>query len=290
MKIREISFFMLLALIVSHTCSGKQADSNSLLWRISSKDLKKPSYLFGTIHMICKNDYIWTPVMQSTLETSEAVCFEMDLDDPAILQKVTAGMYDNTGKKLRDYFSEEDYNTMETYIRDSIGVDISGFQGLKPVALQSMFAERELGCGTPVSYEGNILEQAKKDKKEVLGLEKAEEQLDLFDNLPADTVAKQLMEAIRNGKADEQASYTRLVSVYKKQDLRELYRLMQQMKDKDFDMGGFIDARNEKWIPRMIEKMDKQSVFFAVGAGHLWGNDGLIALLRKAGYKVEPIK
>jgi uncharacterized protein YbaP (TraB family) len=64
---------------------------------------------------------------------------------------------------------------------------------------------------------------------------------------------------------------------------------MQESAKKDIDLAGFIDVRNEKWISRMGEKMDQQSVFFAVGAGHLWGEYGLIKLLRAAGYKVEPI-
>lgn len=50
------------------------------------------------------------------------------------------------------------------------------------------------------------------------------------------------------------------------------------------------DERNEKWIDRMAERMDQKSIFFAVGAGHLWGEKGLIHLLKEQGYMVEPVK
>lgn len=290
MKIREGSFLALLLLAITGICQARQADANkSLLWRISGGHMQKPSYLFGTIHMICQDDYVWTPPMQKSLDKADVVCFEMDLDDPGILQQITVGMFNNSGKTLKDYFSDTDYTRLEKYMRDSVGLDISGFQQLKPVALQSMLTKKELACKSPVSYEANIMELAQKDKKEILGLEKAEEQLDLFDNLPSDSVAKEIIEFI-DGKNNEQASYEKLISVYKRQDLPELHRLIQKSEGIDFDMRGFIDTRNEKWIPRMVEKMDQQSVFFAVGAGHLWGKEGVIGLLRKAGYTVEPVK
>ena len=56
------------------------------------------------------------------------------------------------------------------------------------------------------------------------------------------------------------------------------------------NIDEFLGKRNEKWISRMVEKMDQQPVFFAVGAGHLWGDTGLISLLRNEGYTVTPVK
>jgi uncharacterized protein YbaP (TraB family) len=64
---------------------------------------------------------------------------------------------------------------------------------------------------------------------------------------------------------------------------------MNDSKELQEEMGIFLDDRNKKWIPRMADKMNRSSIFFAVGAGHLWGDNGVITLLRNAGYNVEAV-
>jgi uncharacterized protein YbaP (TraB family) len=81
-----------------------QLTNASLLWRITGKQMTKPSYLFGTMHLICRSDYVWTPAMGASLDKSEKVCFEMDLDDNNVMVEATSGLIDSTGKKLSDYF------------------------------------------------------------------------------------------------------------------------------------------------------------------------------------------
>lgn len=276
-------------LLFPHAYSQAQENNKSLLWRISSKELKKPSYLFGTIHLICPGDYNWTDKMEQSLEQADAVCLEMDMDDPGIYRQIAQGMVDTSGKTLKEYFTEEEYGLLAKYVADSMGMDITVFANMKPAALQTVLVGKTFDCDNPVSYENNIMQEAQHDKKEILGLERVDEQLDLFDNLSPDSVVKDLLEVVRgnDGSKDE---YDQLVTAYKNQDLPALHALIQSSGAKDFDLGGFIDTRNEKWIPRMVEKMDQRAIFFAVGAGHLWGDQGLISLLRKQGYTVEPIK
>jgi uncharacterized protein YbaP (TraB family) len=266
-----------------------QQSNKSLLWRISSKEMKQPSFLFGTIHLICPADYTWTDKMQQSLKQAEAICLEMDMDAPGIYQQIALGMVDTSGKTLKDYFTEEEYKLMARYMADSMGMDIAVFAKMKPAALQTMLVGQSFDCENPVSYENNIMQEAQHDKKEILGLEMVAEQLDLFDNLPADSVVKELLELVQ-GKDESKEDYSQLVAAYKNQDLPALHELIQKSGAKDFDLGGFLDTRNEKWVPRMVEKMDQRAIFFAVGAGHLWGENGLISLLRKQGYVVEPIK
>lgn len=264
-------------------------DNKSLLWRISSKDMKKSSYLFGTIHLICKEDYLWTSAMARALKTSTEVCFEMDMDNPSLLLETATGMIDNSGKKLKDYFTEEQYQKLEKYISDSLHMDISMFQQMKPAALQSIFSLKAVDCAIPVSYEGNIMDEAKKQKKLITGIEDAYEQLALFDSIAIDTVIKDIVSMVEN-HSDSKKEYRELVLAYKKQDVPKLYAIIEESKQLGDNLDAFLDLRNQKWIERMIEKMDQNSVFFAVGAGHLWGDKGLITLLRQAGYIVTPVK
>ena len=280
----------LLTVLLNLTAGAQQTETNkSLLWRISGKELSKPSYLFGTIHMICKDDYLWTEKMKTTLDKSDKVCFEMDLDDNTVMMQVATGLIDHSGKKLRDYFTPDQYTLIAKYVKDSAGMDIAMFESMKPVALQTMIATKSSMCDNQVSYEDQIMQTAIKDKKEILGLEEPKEQLDALESIPTDSVIKELMDVVANNKSDD-AEYTQLISAYKNQDIPALYKIITATKELGEDMGVFLDERNKKWIARMENKMKPSSVFFAVGAGHLWGNNGVINLLRTQGYKVEPIK
>ncbi len=261
----------------------------SLLWRVSNKDMNRSSYLFGTIHMICKEDYIWTPAMAQALKSCKEVCFEMDMDDPSLLMQTAAGMIDNSGKKLIDYFTAEQYQKLSRYLADSLSMNIDMFQQMKPAALQTVLSLKDVQCAAPESYETNIMEESKKQKKEITGLEEASEQLALFDDMPVDSVVKDILESI-DDHASETKEYNDMVAAYKKQDLPALYRMITESKELGDQLDAFLDKRNQKWIERMVDKMDQNSVFFAVGAGHLWGDNGVITLLRKAGYTVTPVK
>lgn len=284
-------FRNILTLIITFFLSFTAGAQNtkSLLWAVSGKGMKEKSYLFGTIHLICPQDYVWTDAMKQSLNKSKEVCFEMDMDDPNIMLQIAAGMIDQSGKKLKDYFSPADYEKLERYVKDSLGMNIELFQQMKPVALQTIFTTQSSDCSAPVSYENNIMEAAKTSHKEITGLETVSEQLDLFDNLPVDSVIKEIVELL-NGKNNDNGEYKKLVTAYKNQDLPALSKLIKESGASDKDLDGFLDVRNEKWVPRIIDKMDKTSVFFAVGAGHLYGEHGLIALLKKEGYTVTPIK
>ena len=163
------------------------------------------------------------------------------------------------------------------------------YEQMKPVVLQSVMAASGTGCPNPVSYEDSIMRTALRNKKEITGLEEMQEEIELLIKIPTDTVINDIMEHVQ--KKDNSDSELRLlVTTYKNQDLPALNTLINSSKELSDDMGIFLDERNKKWISRIAGKMSHTSVFFAVGAGHLWGENGIIALLRKQGYKVEPIK
>lgn len=282
---RKLKALVAALLALANANAIAQPVENSLLWKISGKEVKKPSYLFGTMHLICKGDFLWTTAMRQSLDNSEKVCLEMDMDDTNIATQVAAGMIDKTGKKLSDYFTKEQYATVSKYIRDNYGFEISLVEQMKPIALQTLITTQISECQDPVSYEDSIMTIAHKSKKEIVGLEDVREQLATLETIPTDTVIKELLEMV-NGKSLD-SEYNAMVMAYKNQDLPALYKQMQDSKDLQNELGVFLDDRNKKWIPRMEQKMSGNSVFFAVGAGHLWGNNGVINLLRKAGYKVE---
>ena len=293
---RIVSFITgLLALLINFTASAQSkeatANDHSLLWRISGNGLAKPSYLFGTIHIICLDDFVWTAKMNEGLTKSEKVCFEMDLDDPAVMMQVAAGLIDKSGKKLHDYFNPEQYKLLQKYMKDSLDMELSLFDQMKPVFLQTLISAKvSVGCANSTSYEDSIMKIATQDHKEILGLETADEQLAVLETLPVDSVVAQVIAQVKGNSDNDKIEYNKMVAAYKAQDLPELYDQIVQSKDLGNDMNAFLDDRNKKWIGRMSGKMKQSSVFFAVGAGHLYGGNGVISLLRKQGYTVTAVK
>ncbi len=285
--------YIFLLTFLPFICKASAKDTTeankSLLWRVSSTEMKKPSYLFGTIHLICTEDYLWTTAMENSLTASDAVCFEMDMDDPSLMMQVATGMIETNGKQLKDYFTEKEYQQLAQFLSDSLHMNISMFEQMKPAALEMLFATRIVDCASSESYESNILTKAQKAKKEIEGLEDVKEQIALLDSLPVDSISNDI-NSMFNDHQKQVQEYKEMVELYKQQNLPALFEMIQRSKELGDNMGAFLDIRNEKWIERMVDKMDQHGVFFAVGAGHLWGETGLIQLLRKAGYMVSPVK
>lgn len=284
--------FCLLVMLVSYPAMAQQDNSthiNSLLWRISGNGLSKPSYLFGTIHMICPDDYFLTGKMKETLANSDKVCFEFNLSDTSLTRKMKAGLIDKSGKRLNDYYSPDEYAMVLRYFKDSLNVDIDKLQQLKPVVLQSLIFKKIVGCPNPASYEKTILKVAQNQGKEVMGLETIEEQMALLETLSSKIVKASVLLAKGSRKIYEMHdAWQKLVNTYQQQDIALLYRSASGPNSVYFN-EAFLDERNKKWIPYMQDKMQGASVFFAVGAAHLWGDQGVISLLKKAGYTVEPM-
>lgn len=283
-------------------------DDNFLLWEIKGKSLATPSYLYGTIHLIPEEDYFLNDETQKAFDSSQKIAFEIDTEDmmnPASMMGLMSKMYMNDGLTIADLLSEEDYTMVSEYFEE-MGLPMMFMGRIKPMFL-SILAGQDTenmkpgeggGMGMMMgegmkSYELELTDRAKQAKKPIVGLETAEFQMSLFDSIPYDAQATMLVDAIKNdtNAAEGEDMLTELVNMYKQQNI---VAMVDMMSEEDAGISGFEDLlllqRNRNWIPVMEELMAKEKVFFAVGAGHLAGEEGVIALLRKAGYEVQPIK
>ena len=275
------------------------ADDNSLLWEISGKDLETPSYLYGTIHMIGKDDFFLTDKTKETFGKSKKIVFEIDMNkmnDMSVMFSLIGQVMMKDGVGLKDLLSEEDYKLVSDHFTE-LGLPMFMFEKVKPMFLASMASGDMTGggegggmaSGDIVSYEMEFMEMAKSQEKEMDGLETIAYQMSVFDSIPYEDQAKMLVESI-SAETGGGSEFEEMVEMYKKQDLTG----MQEMFAADEDGIGkyedvFLKNRNENWIPVMKEMMAAQPTFFAVGAGHLGGNIGVIALLRKSGYEVKAL-
>ena len=272
-------------------------EENALLWEISGMDLKTTSYLYGTIHMIAKDDFILTEHTKDAFVKSEQVTFEIDMNkmnDFSILFSLLGQVMMKDGMTLDKLLSEEDYTLVKNNF-EKIGLPMFLFNKVKPMFLSTMASGDMTGggdmeSGKIVSYEMEFMEMAQKQEKEMAGLETIEYQMSVFDSIPYEDQAQMLVESIRAEDVGN-SQFDEMVELYKNQDLMG----MQAMFEQDEDGIGkyedvFLKNRNLNWIPVMEKMMKQKPTFFAVGAGHLGGNIGVIALLREVGYILKPIR
>ena len=104
--------------------------------------------------------------------------------------------------------------------------------------------------------------------------------------------AYNLKEAILQLKQGNQyaVAVQKMAEAFKNEDLKQLDKLIKDPKFMNKRQEKLVlTDRNRNWAEKMPEIMKKQSSFFAVGSGHLWGDNGLINLLKSKGYTVKPV-
>ncbi len=268
----------------------KNPDNNTLLWKVSGKDLKKPSFLFGTFHLLCKEDIHFSDALKNVIKTVDTIYMEMDMDDPTVMLSGMMYMNMKDGKTLKDLYTPEEYKRLESYFSDTLKMPMMLFQKAKPYFLVALLYPRMMDCASPSGVEQEIIKIAKEEKKSINGLETMKLQASVFDSIPYDWQAKELLKNI-DSFPKYKKEFDEMLQVYKNQNMDSLESMMTKS-----EFGGdefseiLLGNRNRDWVTQLNSIMKKQSVLVAVGAGHLPGKDGLIELLRKQGYKVEPLK
>ncbi|MDB5228597.1 MAG: TraB/GumN family protein [Bacteroidota bacterium] len=262
---------------------------HSLLWQISGNGLTKPSYLYGTIHIIGEGDYFLGKNVLKKLHKSEALVMELDLSKIDVNALTQISVLEK-GKTVKDYMSDSDYALLRAFMEDSIGIKKFTFENLysklKPFYLEQLIFFRYLGQEKE-SYEDNFKKIAEEKNIPEEGLETFEEQLKFLEDIPLENQLKSLVKTIKNYTIEIQ-KLDQLIREYKAQDLPALTKSFEEDEDQVLKQK-LVDKRNNSWVPKLKKFMQERSCFIAVGAGHLGGENGLIELLKKQGYVVEPI-
>lgn len=292
---RTLGFIVLLAGMISGNAqTGKQKPlEKSLLWEITGNGLTKPSYLYGTIHMICKEDASLGDSLIAAIERTERVYFEVDMDNLLEMLSAFKDFEMRNDTTLSDLLSKEDYQKVKEFMESRSSLfPFSKLETYKPMLVSSLLMESDAGCEQAVAMEQLILEEAKKNRKRVEGLETMSFQASIFDSIPYKLQAEQLLKYVKEGdsksKADKQ--FEDMIDAYKSQDIEKLGDFINE----DEGLGNYGDLllynRNRNWVQKLKTIMPEKSVTIAVGSGHLAGDKGVIKLLRKEGYTVKPVK
>lgn len=303
-SIRTSKIFVAIIIVLVASCKTSQKateqaavtldppldNDKTLLWEISGNDITQPSYLFGTIHVIPSEDFNLEDNVLKKLGKTKQLVLELDLSNVNTLEVAKAALLPDD-KTVKDYLTEDDYMLLESYFADSLSAPMplfkTAYAKLKPFFLQQMIYIKYLGNNTS-SYEMELMDKARDNNAEILGLETLNEQLSFIDQMSLEDQFESLIKTIQEGA--EQAKYLdQLIEAYKDKDLPKLNEMISSFDEFKDISNTLIDERNKNWVIKLKPILQKGAAFIGVGAGHLGGDMGLIQLLRNEGYTVSPI-
>ena len=262
---------------------------SSLLWKIEGQNINEECYLFGTMHRIEKDFFIFPKKLEKLVSKSDLILMELS---KIPTQSESLPLITLKNGSFFDFFNEVQTDSILDWANREMKLDEKSFRTIfykmKPfVALQA--AIQIQFSGKIESYEKRFYDISNDKKIETIGLENIEQQMSFFDNLSKSDQAEMVMESIRDSKKSIRL-LKKMEEVYNRQNVDSLYLLIQED-------GGvlakkqqeFLDNRNKNWIPMIKSNMENKKCFIAVGAGHLGGENGIIRLLQKEGFYLTPI-
>ncbi len=285
-------FLVCLLIFATVTGFSQNSGNNTLLWKISGNGLSKPSYLFGTIHLLCANDLQLSDSLKAAIAQADQVFLELDMDNIFEMLGVMGKMKMRNDTTLADLLTRAQYDSVKQYFKSkNTMLPFSILETYKPMLASSMLLQTSVNCPNQVAMEQLIMKEAKSRRKSIKGLETMAFQMSIFDSIPYKLQAQQLLSAVQqSGDSTDNREFEELSNAYRSQQLDTLEALT---KRDEMGMEHFTDIllynRNAAWAKKLPALMKDRPLVIAVGAGHLPGEKGVINLLRKAGYKLEPV-
>ncbi|WP_127348085.1 TraB/GumN family protein [Pseudidiomarina mangrovi] len=260
----------------------------ALLYKVSGNELDKPSYLFGTMHILCAEDFRVPEQLEQRFSEVDQLVMELDLTSPEVIFQSASLMVNRNGPYLEQHLSDDQLTQVAGYIQENLNMSIPRAQRINPFVLSTQIMIKQLPCANTASYEGHLLTLAMAAEKPIKGLETAAFQLGLFDQIPIQNQVDMIWQMIDN-KSQSVADFKAMTELYLAEDIDQLYQLIAN----DPSLGDFqqliLDRRNQDWLTKIPSLMRERSSLIAVGAGHLGGEQGVVRLLRQAGYQVTPV-
>lgn len=283
---RFILFFLV---IYSLGVSSKAfAQQNTLLYSIKHEDSKFTSYLYGTMHVMSEENFFFPSEIENILSNCDALCLEIEnISDQTI---DPASLFD-ADKQIKDFCTPSQWDSIVSWAENDLFMSKENFENnfknAKPFLLMQFMLQNALPS-VYKSHEEELEKTAARYKLKSLGFETIDEQLNIFNTIDYATQINLLMSQLKDLDKSK-AEFNIMERIYNTQDLDSLCAytesdIMNMMREE------LLVNRNLKWVSKISPFMNKQSVFFAVGAAHLCGIDGLLELLSKQGYLIEGIK
>ncbi|SDL89786.1 hypothetical protein SAMN04487898_12828 [Pedobacter sp. ok626] len=259
--------------------------TNSLLWEVSGNGLTKPSYVYGTIHMICEPDFLISDKTKSAITSADDLVLELNFNDPAEMVDLQKSIV--SAVPLSKKLSPSQFHRLDSVLTLKTGTSLKTLDQLTLAAVTSFAISKTLPCSEIKSYEVEFINFAKTQNKTIGALETVKQQTNFFAKAFSDD---ELVNQI-TGFDDYKTVFSDMIRAYKMEDLGKVSEILNDKKWGNTEESNkwLLQVRNANWADQMPAMMKNKSCFFAVGCGHLPGKEGILQLLKNQGYTVKPI-
>ena len=264
--------------------STANTNQSQLLWRLRPANGKGPvSYLFGTMHVRDRRAFRLLEMAYAKIDECDAVALEFDLGavgeefDPSLLQLPAGQALDNLlpARKLQK---------LRRFLMHALKVDIMAFRRALPLMTVNVLNEQMMGKEQPIALDEQLWRYAQDKDKTIIGIETYQEQLALLRSIPVEQQLQSLLWLGRNLKSHRR-QLRKMTTLYESGDIFRLHRAAKR--SASGMRHRLLYRRNAIMATRIAELISGQSVFCAVGAGHLAGGKGVLRLLKHRGCKLE---
>lgn len=253
------------------------------LWQIEPPAAPAPSYLFGTMHVRDGRAFGQWPRVREAIDACDTFATEFLLDE------AQAGwIFQATDlPSLADlHLSDPAFRKLAHSLQRALGVDLYALQHLPPLFIVNLLSERMLQSDRAAALDATLYAYAREQGKPCYGLETFAEQLRILARIPP----RQQLKALKRFGAtisNQRRQLQRNLAQYERADLAGLYRSVRAQ------TGGYrrllLYDRNRHMSEALLALARDQTLFAAVGAGHLPGGKGMLRLLKQAGCRVSPV-
>lgn len=290
--------FITLVLLIAVTLGAQ----SQLLWKISGNGLQQPSYIFGTYHLSplsIKDSIASLPQAMQDIRQVYGELVMADMMKPEFLAQMQQQTMLPNDTTLKSLFTPEEFEVVSCAVTEYLQVDIALLDRIKPAALFQQltvlfYMKHTPGYNPQEQLDASFQQEATEQGKKVGGLETAQSQVDILFNKPLRRQAEDLYCFVSDpDKVERQAK--EIIAAYTAQDLDKMLQLMEEKEGTSCDptpeeMAQLLYDRNQAWVKQMPAIMQAAPTLFVVGAGHLPGEQGVLALLKAQDYTVEPMK
>jgi uncharacterized protein YbaP (TraB family) len=265
--------------------------SKNSLWKVQGKT--NQIYLMGSVHLLSKESYPLDEAIYKAFDDSPNLIFEMDLDSSATpaAQKfiLSMAMFKN-GLNLKQQLSADGFLLADSLCK-LVGMDVNRLLLFKPwmVATTVMMVKmQKMGLDPQYGIDRHLFGKGKQAGKKITGLETLKEQIGFIDNLDMAVQEKMLVQMAAEFNTIE-TYMDEIVKAWASGNSGVLEEVLLESYKQEPELHDILlIQRNKNWMQKILPLLDaSQNYMIIVGAGHLVGEQGLIDLLRKAGFSVE---
>jgi uncharacterized protein len=255
-----------------------------MLWKFYKDNPEDCSYLLGTMHLATDEAYTYADIAKKYIDAVPVYAGEMDLNEAAA-HDMMQHMLLPDDDRFSSFFRPKQYQKYLKIIVKTFGIDITKYDRCTPFFLNNLLAELSLPKSKNEALDHYLWNYAMANDKEMKGVESFEDQLRVLQQIPQEFQVKSFRSALKNIKAFK-SKLRSINKMYREGEVNKIYKASKK------SMGPIrklmIYDRNIYMTEKVIKFVGQKPLFVAVGAAHLPGKKGLLALLKKEGFTIKP--